>query len=34
METGTIKWKTAGVFFSKYGIYFAFVLLAGVMASV
>jgi ribose/xylose/arabinose/galactoside ABC-type transport system permease subunit len=32
MEAGTNNWRTAAAFFSKYGIYFAFVLLAGVMA--
>ncbi len=34
METGTSKWKTAGAFFSKYGIYFAFVLLTGTLVVV
>jgi ribose/xylose/arabinose/galactoside ABC-type transport system permease subunit len=32
METNTSKWTRAGTFFSTYGIYFAFVLLAGVMS--
>ena len=32
METGTNNWRTAAAFFSKYGIYFAFVVLAGTLA--
>src|SRR5580693_2803531 len=32
MEAGTNNWRTAATFFSKYGIYFAFVLLVGIMA--
>src|SRR5580700_7086968 len=32
METGTHNWRTAAAFFSKYGIYFAFVVLAGTLA--
>ncbi len=32
METQTGNWRNAGAFFSKYGIYFAFVLLAGTLA--
>jgi ribose/xylose/arabinose/galactoside ABC-type transport system permease subunit len=31
METATSNWTRAGEFFSKYGIYFAFVLLAGTL---
>jgi ribose/xylose/arabinose/galactoside ABC-type transport system permease subunit len=34
METGTSHLKTVGAVFSKYGIYFAFVLLAGILAIV
>src|SRR5580692_472291 len=32
MEARTINWRNTGAFFSKYGIYFAFVLLAGTLA--
>jgi ribose/xylose/arabinose/galactoside ABC-type transport system permease subunit len=32
METNTSKWTRAGTFFSTYGIYFAFVLLAGILS--
>ena len=31
-KTAINNWRTAGAFFSKYGIYFAFVLLAGTLA--
>jgi ribose/xylose/arabinose/galactoside ABC-type transport system permease subunit len=31
METATSNWSRAGAFFSRYGIYFAFVLLAGIL---
>lgn len=33
METSTANWRSVGAFFSKYGIYFAFVLLAGTLAA-
>jgi ribose/xylose/arabinose/galactoside ABC-type transport system permease subunit len=32
MEARKVNWRNAGVFFSKYGIYFAFVILAGTLA--
>jgi len=32
METRTTNWRSAGAFFSKYGIYFAFVILSGTLA--
>jgi inositol transport system permease protein len=32
MEAGKINWRSAGAFFSKYGIYFAFVLLTAILA--
>jgi ribose/xylose/arabinose/galactoside ABC-type transport system permease subunit len=32
METGTNSWTKAGALFSKYGIYFAFVLLASILS--
>jgi ribose/xylose/arabinose/galactoside ABC-type transport system permease subunit len=32
METNTSNWTRAGTFFSTYGIYFAFVLLAGILS--
>ncbi|HEX3626578.1 MAG TPA: ABC transporter permease [Verrucomicrobiae bacterium] len=32
MPAQTINWRNTGAFFSKYGIYFAFVLLAGTLA--
>jgi len=32
MEASKINWRNTGAFFSKYGIYFAFVLLAGTLA--
>ena len=34
METTSNNWQQAGAFFSKFGIYFAFVLLVGIMAAV
>jgi inositol transport system permease protein len=32
MASNKINWRTVGAFFSRYGIYFAFVLLAGILA--
>lgn len=32
MEARKVNWRNAGVFFSKFGIYFAFVILAGTLA--
>lgn len=32
METRTTNWRSTGAFFSKYGIYFAFVILSGTLA--
>jgi ribose/xylose/arabinose/galactoside ABC-type transport system permease subunit len=33
MDTGTNNWRTAAAFFSRYGIYFAFLILVGVLAT-